>query len=74
MHERNLFLIFFEPNKVTIVVLSQKEGYNAAYADYLRKSVYEQADALEKVRLITTKLLPSHLVFVKFLLTLHLYT
>jgi len=43
---------------MTIVVLSQKEGYNAAHADYLRKNVYEQADALEKVRLITTKLFP----------------
>ncbi|KAG5326723.1 B3GLT glucosyltransferase, partial [Acromyrmex heyeri] len=37
-----------EPDKVTIVILSQKEGYNAAHADYLRENIYEQADALEK--------------------------
>ncbi|XP_011698474.1 PREDICTED: beta-1,3-glucosyltransferase isoform X1 [Wasmannia auropunctata] len=37
-----------EPNEVTIVVLSQKEGYNAAHADYLRENIYEQADAMEK--------------------------
>jgi len=44
-------VLFLEPNKVTIVVLSQKEGYNAAHADHLRKNVYEQADALEKVHI-----------------------
>ncbi|XP_012527954.1 beta-1,3-glucosyltransferase isoform X2 [Monomorium pharaonis] len=32
---------------MTIVVLSQKEGYNAAHADHMRKSIYEQADTLE---------------------------
>ncbi|XP_039308042.1 beta-1,3-glucosyltransferase isoform X2 [Solenopsis invicta] len=37
-----------ESNKVTIVVLSQKEGYHVAHADSMRKSIYEQADALEK--------------------------
>lgn len=39
-----------------IIILSQKEGYNAAHADYLRKNIYEQANALEGVRLVTTKL------------------
>jgi len=58
LNERVLSLIFLEPNKVTIIILSQKEGYNAAHADYSRKNVYEQADALEKVCLITTKLFP----------------
>lgn len=53
MHEIVLRIkIFVEPHKVTIVILSQKEGYNAAHADYLRKSIYEQGDALERVRLI----------------------
>ncbi|XP_032687711.1 beta-1,3-glucosyltransferase isoform X2 [Odontomachus brunneus] len=37
-----------EPSNIVVVVLSQKEGYHAAHADYLRKSIYEQASALEK--------------------------
>ncbi|XP_072751462.1 beta-1,3-glucosyltransferase [Anoplolepis gracilipes] len=37
-----------EPNDVVVVILSQKEGYHAAHADHLRKSIYEQASALEK--------------------------
>lgn len=47
--------IFLEPSKVTIVILSQKEGYNAAHADYLRKNIHEQADALEGVRSLVTE-------------------
>jgi len=41
--------MFLVPNDVVIVILSQKEGYHAAYADYLRKEIYEQTSALEKV-------------------------
>ncbi|KAH0952665.1 hypothetical protein HN011_006460 [Eciton burchellii] len=40
--------MFLVPNDVVIVILSQKEGYHAAHADYLRKGIYEQANALEK--------------------------
>ncbi|RLU21725.1 hypothetical protein DMN91_006101 [Ooceraea biroi] len=39
---------FLEPNDVVMVIFSQKEGYHAAHADYLRKGIYEQASALEK--------------------------
>lgn len=46
--------MFLELNKVAIVILSQKEGYNAAQAHYLRKTIFEQADALEGVRLSAT--------------------
>lgn len=41
--------MFLEPNDVVVVILSQREGYHAAHADYLRKGIYEQANALEKV-------------------------
>jgi hypothetical protein len=47
--------MFLVPNDVMIVILSQKEGYHAAHADYLRKGIYEQANALEKVCYITLK-------------------
>nr|XP_012224252.1 PREDICTED: beta-1,3-glucosyltransferase [Linepithema humile] len=37
-----------EPHDMVIIILSQKEGYHAAHADYLRKGIYEQASALDK--------------------------
>ncbi|XP_050445845.1 beta-1,3-glucosyltransferase isoform X1 [Cataglyphis hispanica] len=37
-----------EPNDMVVVILSQKEGYHAAHADYMRRQIYEQASALEK--------------------------
>lgn len=40
--------MFSAPNDVVVVILSQKEGYHAAHADYLRKTIYEQASALER--------------------------
>jgi len=40
---------FLELHDVVIIILSQKEGYHAAHADYLRKGIYEQANALDKV-------------------------
>ncbi|KYM88213.1 Beta-1,3-glucosyltransferase [Atta colombica] len=50
IYSRNFFVYLrdLESDKVTIVILSQKEGYNAAHADYLKENIYEQADALEK--------------------------
>ncbi|XP_031828929.1 beta-1,3-glucosyltransferase isoform X2 [Nomia melanderi] len=36
------------PSDVTFIVLSQKEGYHAAHADVLKKSIIEQANTLDK--------------------------
>lgn len=55
--KNNLLKIISELNDVVVVILSQKEGYHAAHADHLRKSIYEQASALEKVRWIITNYL-----------------
>jgi len=49
---KNMFLV---PNDVVVVILSQKEGYHAAHADYLRTGIYEQANVLEKVCYIVIK-------------------
>lgn len=54
-YEEALRRTFSEPTDVVVVVLSQKEGYHAAHADHLRKRIYEQASALEKVCHIVTE-------------------
>ncbi|XP_014483354.1 PREDICTED: beta-1,3-glucosyltransferase isoform X2 [Dinoponera quadriceps] len=51
-----------ESKDVVVVVLSQKEGYHAAHADYLRKSIYEQANTLEKV---APEIVLSHELLIK---------
>lgn len=34
---------------MVIVILDQKEGYHMAQAEMLKKNIFEQADALDKV-------------------------
>jgi len=66
-YERILTRKLLEPYDVVIIILSQKEGYHAAHADYLRKGIYEQANALDKVCYIAMKLLHFISLFRYFL-------
>lgn len=47
--------MFLDSDDIVVMILSQREGYHAAHADYLRRGIYEQASALETVRCVTVR-------------------
>lgn len=40
---------FLDTKELVVIILSQKEGYHAAHADILQRSIEEQASIMEVV-------------------------
>lgn len=40
---------FLDTKELVVIILSQKEGYHAAHADILQRSIEEQASVMEVV-------------------------